>query len=152
VLCEKPFTLNALELNDLVQYAFSFELIVTYFEQCVICLDFRCTVLTPREARAKKLYLSEAMWMRYFPAVKKVKELITNGSLGKLAFTSGFFILFIILFCFYFLLLSSFLLVGEIKSVNGTFGFQLKKEAVRLSESDLGGGALVFSCHSVPIV
>jgi predicted dehydrogenase len=60
VLCEKPFTINAGELRELV-----------------------------RVSREKKIFLSEAMWTRYFPVVKKLNELIKNGTIGDILYVSG---------------------------------------------------------------
>jgi predicted dehydrogenase len=54
VLCEKPFTLNASETKVLI-----------------------------KTARASKLFLMEAMWMRYLPAIVKVRELLTQGAIGE---------------------------------------------------------------------
>jgi predicted dehydrogenase len=85
VLCEKPFTLNALELEDLI-------------------------ALSQKE----KLFLSEALWTRYFPAMKKAKSLLAEGA------------------------------IGEVKLVTGQFGFNTTKDSnPRLTKSELGGGALL---------
>lgn len=54
VLCEKPFTINAKQLEEVV-----------------------------RVAREKKLFLMEAMWTRYFPVMAKVRELIRDGAIGE---------------------------------------------------------------------
>jgi predicted dehydrogenase len=54
VLCEKPFTLNLGEA-----------------EQVVVL------------ARKKKLFLMEAMWTRYFPAAVKIRSLLAEGALGE---------------------------------------------------------------------
>src|SRR5258708_3232600 len=47
VLCEKPFTINERELQELIDVA-----------------------------RAKKLFLMEAMWTRFFPLMYRVRELL----------------------------------------------------------------------------
>lgn len=54
VLCEKPFTINAAELEEVV-----------------------------RVAREKKLFLMEGMWSRYFPAMVRVRELLAEGAIGE---------------------------------------------------------------------
>lgn len=54
VLCEKPFTVNAKEAEEVIV-----------------------------EARGRKLFLMEAMWSRFFPAWAKVRELIAAGEIGK---------------------------------------------------------------------
>lgn len=54
VLCEKAFTVNAKQAKKLVE-----------------------------TARQKKLFLMEAVWTRYFPLSIKVRELATNGTIGK---------------------------------------------------------------------
>lgn len=54
VLCEKPFTVNAKELEEVVAYA-----------------------------RGRKLFLMEAMWSRHLPAMAKVREWISSGRIGE---------------------------------------------------------------------
>ncbi|SEU02407.1 Gfo/Idh/MocA family protein [Paenibacillus sp. NFR01] len=53
VLCEKPFTVNSAELEEIVSYA-----------------------------RGQKLFLMEAMWSRFIPANVKVREWIASGVIG----------------------------------------------------------------------
>jgi dihydrodiol dehydrogenase / D-xylose 1-dehydrogenase (NADP) len=55
VLCEKPFTINAKETEEVIKLA-----------------------------REKKLFLMEAMWSRYFPVMGKVHEWLDSGVLGDL--------------------------------------------------------------------
>lgn len=54
VLCEKPFALNVHEAQEMVA-----------------------------AARAKNLFLMEAMWTRFLPIVVKVRELIAAGAIGE---------------------------------------------------------------------
>lgn len=54
VLCEKPFTVNARDAAELIE-----------------------------NARAKQLFLMEAMWSRYFPAMIRFHELIAEGAIGE---------------------------------------------------------------------
>ncbi|WNS41347.1 Gfo/Idh/MocA family oxidoreductase [Paenibacillus sp. MMS20-IR301] len=54
VLCEKPFTVNSAELEEIVAYA-----------------------------REKKLFLMEAMWSRYLPANVKVREWLAADRIGE---------------------------------------------------------------------
>ncbi len=54
VLCEKPFTVNAKEAEEVIV-----------------------------EARGRKLFLMEAMWSRFFPGWAKVRELIASGEIGR---------------------------------------------------------------------
>jgi len=54
VLCEKPFTLNAAEAETVVL-----------------------------AARAKGVFLMEAMWTRFLPSIAKVRELIAGGAIGE---------------------------------------------------------------------
>ncbi|MCJ7514333.1 MAG: Gfo/Idh/MocA family oxidoreductase [Anaerolineales bacterium] len=54
VLCEKPFTLNAGEAQALI-----------------------------RLARERKLFLMEAMWTRFLPAMGQVSHLLQEGALGE---------------------------------------------------------------------
>jgi predicted dehydrogenase len=53
VLCEKPFTLNAAEAQEVITYA-----------------------------RQHKLFLMEAMWTRFLPVMGKVRELVAQGAIG----------------------------------------------------------------------
>jgi len=54
VLCEKPFTMNRREAEELVALA-----------------------------RSKKLFLMEAMWTRFMPALAEVRRVIESGEIGK---------------------------------------------------------------------
>lgn len=84
VICEKPFASNEKELKEVIEVA--------------------------KEA---DVFLMEAMWTRYFPMIKQVKELIKLGT------------------------------IGEIKLVQGDFGFTGKsKDNIRYNLS-LAGGALM---------
>jgi predicted dehydrogenase len=55
VLCEKPFTINAAEAEAVIQLA-----------------------------RAKELFLMEAMWTRFIPLVGKVRQLLADRVIGDL--------------------------------------------------------------------
>jgi predicted dehydrogenase len=55
VLCEKAFTVNADQAKKLVE-----------------------------TAKAKKLFLMEAVWTRYFPLSIKIRELVTSGAIGDI--------------------------------------------------------------------
>jgi predicted dehydrogenase len=54
VLCEKPFTINAAEAEQVI-----------------------------RLAREKGLFLMEGMWTRFLPLMVKVRELLAGGSIGQ---------------------------------------------------------------------
>ncbi|MDJ0926544.1 MAG: Gfo/Idh/MocA family oxidoreductase [Gammaproteobacteria bacterium] len=54
VLCEKPFAINATESRQVVELA-----------------------------RSKNLFLMEAMWTRYIPAIERLRELLADGAIGK---------------------------------------------------------------------
>lgn len=85
VLCEKPMTVNAKELEELVA-----------------------------TAREKNLFLMEAMWSRFLPALIKVREWIDAGK------------------------------IGEVKIVKAEFGFHIGWDPEgRLLNPALGGGALL---------
>jgi len=85
VLCEKPFTINAAEARDVIALA-----------------------------REKKLFLMEAMWTRFIPAVAKVRALIAEGA------------------------------IGEVRMLQSHFGFRADPDdAGRLSAPELGGGSLL---------
>lgn len=53
VLCEKPFAMNAAEAANMI-----------------------------RVAREKKVFLMEAMWTRFLPAIVKLREMLTEGMIG----------------------------------------------------------------------
>jgi predicted dehydrogenase len=85
VLCEKPFTLNAIHTKEVIGFA-----------------------------RQKKLYLMEAMWTRFIPAIVKVRELITDGA------------------------------IGEVQMVQADFGYHAPFDPLhRAYNPELGGGALL---------
>ena len=54
VLCEKPFTVNAKEAAEVIDFA-----------------------------RAKDLFVMEAMWSRFFPAMARVRALLAAGAVGE---------------------------------------------------------------------
>lgn len=85
VLCEKPFTINAKEAAEVI-----------------------------RVARQKRVFLMEAMWTRYIPAMVKVRELLATG------------------------------VIGEARMMTADFGFRagINPEG-RLFNPSLGGGALL---------
>lgn len=85
VLCEKPFAMNTVETDAMIALA-----------------------------QDKGLFLMEAMWMRFFPAMQKVCALIAEGAIGK------------------------------VRMVKASFGFrsQWQPEGRQLNP-ELGGGALL---------
>lgn len=62
VICEKPFTINAAEAEAVVQIA-----------------------------RDQGVFLMEAMWSRYFPAMRQVKEWLDEGAIGDVRIVSADF-------------------------------------------------------------
>ena len=62
VLCEKPFTINALEAEEVIA-----------------------------TARAQKKFLMEAMWTRFLPAMKQVREWIDAGEIGEVRMAQASF-------------------------------------------------------------
>ena len=85
VLCEKPFTMNRLEAEKVIALA-----------------------------REKQLFLMEAMWTRFMPALAEVRRVIASGAIGK------------------------------VHQVIADFGFTATKDpAHRVNNPDLGGGALL---------
>lgn len=85
VLCEKPFTINAAEAEAMINLA-----------------------------RQKGLFLMEAMWTRYLPAVIKTRQIVADG------------------------------ILGEIRMIMADFGFQIEFDPKhRLFAPELGGGALL---------
>jgi len=85
VLCEKPFTVNALEMNALIALA-----------------------------ERQQVFLMEAMWTRFLPAVVQLRKWLAED------------------------------LIGSIKQVRATFGFYFPFDAKhRLFNPDLAGGAML---------
>jgi predicted dehydrogenase len=85
VICEKPITLNARQAAHVIQ-----------------------------RARESRLFLMEAMWTRYLPAMVKVRELVGAGA------------------------------IGEVRMVTADFGFRFQFDPKhRLLNPELGGGALL---------
>jgi len=85
VLCEKPFAINAGEAREMIE-----------------------------AARENGVFLMEAMWTRFRPAMHKVREWLSHG------------------------------LIGEVKNVQASFGFRAPVEpGHRLFNPGLGGGALL---------
>jgi len=85
VLCEKPFAINSYQLEQMVALA-----------------------------RKKNVFLMEALWTRFLPHYKKVKEIIDSGALGP------------------------------ITQLKADFGFIAdEKKHTRLFRKRLGGGALL---------
>ncbi len=85
VLCEKPFSLNLMQAQTMIEYA-----------------------------RENNIFLMEAMWTRFLPHIKKIKELIADGA------------------------------IGEPRMLQADFGFRFPHQPEhRLLNPDLGGGALL---------
>lgn len=85
VLCEKPFTLNAAQARELVDLA-----------------------------RDRRLFLMEAMWTRFLPALGEMRRIVADGT------------------------------IGEIRFLTADFGFQKAFDAGhRLFDPAMGGGALL---------
>ncbi|MEB3161134.1 MAG: Gfo/Idh/MocA family oxidoreductase [Synechocystis sp.] len=62
VLCEKPFAMNALEAQTIVNLA-----------------------------REKQLFCMEAMWMRFLPLIQEIKTLIDQGMIGSVKYLKADF-------------------------------------------------------------
>ena len=85
VLCEKPFAMNRREAGEMVALA-----------------------------RAKNLFLMEAMWTRFMPALSEVKRIIASGE------------------------------IGTVTQLHADFGFSATPDpAHRVNDPTLGGGALL---------
>ncbi|MBQ5948670.1 Gfo/Idh/MocA family protein [Massilia sp. ST3] len=85
VLCEKPFAMNRREAGEMVALA-----------------------------RAKNLFLMEAMWTRFMPALAEVKRIIASGE------------------------------IGTVTQVHADFGFSATQDPEhRVNKLELGGGALL---------
>ncbi|CAN7162925.1 Gfo/Idh/MocA family protein [Massilia sp. LjRoot122] len=85
VLCEKPFAMNRREAGEMVALA-----------------------------RAKNLFLMEAMWTRFLPALAEVKRIMASGD------------------------------IGTVTQVHADFGFSATTDSEhRINKRELGGGALL---------
>jgi predicted dehydrogenase len=85
VLCEKPFTINAREAEEVIA-----------------------------TARAKRLFLMEAMWTRFLPLLHRLRALLEQGA------------------------------IGEVRMLQADFGFRTSVNPKgRLFDPALGGGALL---------
>jgi predicted dehydrogenase len=85
VLCEKPLAINSKQVETIIA-----------------------------SARRNKVFLMEAMWTRFFPAIKKAEELVREGA------------------------------IGEIKFLQADFGFYSESDpSSRLYDRKLGGGSLL---------
>jgi len=85
ILVEKPFTMNAQEAEEVIAFS-----------------------------RSRQLFCMEAMWMRFIPAMRKVVELVQEGS------------------------------IGEIQMITASLGFYNSfNPNSRLFDPNLGGGALL---------
>ncbi len=85
ILCEKPFTVNSRELRSLISIA-----------------------------KSENLFMMEAMWTRFLPAIVQLRKWIEDGE------------------------------IGEIKHIKASFGFSCPFDpSSRLYNIDLAGGALL---------
>lgn len=85
VLCEKPFTMNAAEAEEMIQYA-----------------------------KENRVFLMEAMWTRYLPPIRQVRDWLAEGK------------------------------IGEVRMLKADFGFNMGwAPESRLLDPALGGGALL---------
>ncbi|QMV43778.1 Gfo/Idh/MocA family protein [Cohnella cholangitidis] len=85
VLCEKPFTMNASEAEEIIRYA-----------------------------KENRIFLMEAMWTRYLPPIRQVRQWLAEG------------------------------VIGDVRMVKADFGFDLGwQPESRLLDPKLGGGALL---------
>lgn len=62
VLCEKPFTANAAQAESLIAFA-----------------------------RERGLFLQEAIWLRFLPAIQRIREVVTSGEIGTPRFIEAAF-------------------------------------------------------------
>jgi dihydrodiol dehydrogenase / D-xylose 1-dehydrogenase (NADP) len=85
VLCEKPFTVNAVQACEIIA-----------------------------AARRRNVFVMEAMWSRFLPAIRRVREWVETGA------------------------------IGAVRAVHASFGFRADLETrSRLTDPELAGGALL---------
>ena len=92
VLCEKPFTVNAAQAREIIAVA-----------------------------RRRNVFVMEAMWSRFLPALRRVREWVETGA------------------------------IGAVRAVHASFGFRTDLEArSRLTDPELAGGALLdIGCYAL---
>lgn len=91
VICEKPFASNAKEVQEMIDVA-----------------------------RKNNVFLMEAMWTRFFPTIKKVREWIEEGK------------------------------IGEVHLVQGDFGFKEEdKKDIRFSKAFAGGAVMDVGIYPI---
>jgi predicted dehydrogenase len=84
VLCEKPFAINQQQVFNMVEVS-----------------------------KKHNMFLMEALWTRFLPAIKKIKSTIENGE------------------------------IGEIKYLNADFSFKANPSIQRIYDMELGGGSIL---------
>jgi predicted dehydrogenase len=92
VLCEKPFTVNAAQAREVIA-----------------------------AARRRNVFVMEAMWSRFLPALRCVREWVETGA------------------------------IGAVRAVHASFGFPVDLEArSRVTDPELAGGALLdVGCYAL---
>ncbi|MBE0423431.1 MAG: Gfo/Idh/MocA family oxidoreductase [Lutibacter sp.] len=84
VLCEKPFAINQKQVFNMVE-----------------------------ASKQHNMFLMEALWTRFLPAIKKIKNLVENGE------------------------------IGEVKYLNADFSFKAPPSIQRIYDKELGGGSIL---------
>lgn len=84
VLCEKPFAINQQQVFKMIE-----------------------------ASKKNNIFLMEALWTRFLPAIKKIKTTIENGE------------------------------IGEIKYLNADFSFKANPSIQRIFDKELGGGSIL---------
>jgi len=84
VLCEKPFAMNQQQVFKMIEVS-----------------------------QKNNLFLMEALWTRFLPAIKKIKSTIVNGE------------------------------IGEVKYMNADFSFNANPSIQRIYDKELGGGSIL---------
>jgi len=84
VLCEKPFAMNQQQVFKMIGVS-----------------------------QKNNLFLMEALWTRFLPAIKKIKSTIINGE------------------------------IGEVKYINADFSFNANPSIQRIYDKELGGGSIL---------
>jgi predicted dehydrogenase len=84
VLCEKPFAINKQQVFKMIE-----------------------------ASKKHNMFLMEALWTRFLPAIKKIKSTVENGE------------------------------IGEIKYLNADFSFKAHPSIQRIYDKELGGGSIL---------
>ena len=93
VLVEKPMGINTQETEEIIRVAKEkvglYNMSLEVHDVFSVWIRLICTV--------QNLFLMEGMWTRFFPAVRKARQLIKEGAIGKVC-AGNLTLLFVVVF------------------------------------------------------